>query len=118
MNRPRYVAAAERHLRLADDVMARLVDAIGPCLLIKRPDPFEALVGTVISQQISTKAAKAIGDRLRAQCQPSGVTPKAIAGMTAEQLRSCGLSGSKQRSIHALSQRVLAGELDLVTLPR
>ena len=49
---------ARRHLSQKCDVMKALIARVGPCRLVpKGDDPFSLLVGCVISQQISTKAA-------------------------------------------------------------
>jgi DNA-3-methyladenine glycosylase II len=98
--------------------MARIVEKVGRCELRRHADPFHSLVGTVISQQISTKAAAAIGARLRARFARSGLTPAAILRATDASLRECGLSANKVRTIRALACRIHAGEIDLRRLPR
>src|SRR5205085_10073159 len=61
-------AKAETVLR-RDPVMARLVDAIGPLSAQQRrrgrpPDAYGALVRSIVGQQLSTKAARTITDRV------------------------------------------------------
>ncbi|HUR54765.1 MAG TPA: hypothetical protein VMZ71_11580, partial [Gemmataceae bacterium] len=66
MSTPDY-RKARRHLSRKCDVMKPLIERIGPCMLVPKPDePFTLLVGCVISQQISTKAATSIFARLAA----------------------------------------------------
>jgi DNA-3-methyladenine glycosylase II len=118
MIRPRYLRAAETHLASAEPVLAGVVAQIGACGLRRQRDPFHSLVGTVISQQISTKAAGAIAARLRERFARTGLTPKAIAKAGARPLRASGLSASKARTLLVLSERILDGEIDLERLPR
>src|SRR5205807_10224252 len=55
---------AQRHLSRRDAVLQPLIRTIGPCTLKHNTDHFAILVRSIISQQISTKAAIAIGNRL------------------------------------------------------
>jgi 3-methyladenine DNA glycosylase/8-oxoguanine DNA glycosylase len=54
---------------------------------------FEALVSSVISQQLATAAARTIKERFLLEC--GKVNPKNIAAMELEQMRAAGLSGAK-----------------------
>ncbi|MFL5329323.1 MAG: DNA-3-methyladenine glycosylase family protein [Gemmataceae bacterium] len=118
MIRPRYLPKAETHLTSSDPILAAVMAKVGRCELRRHRDGFEALVDTVISQQIATKAAKAISARLRDGFPRTGLTPKAILRAGVDRLRACGLSGNKARTILAISERVLAGEIDLERMPR
>lgn len=57
-------AAAVRHLRRVDPHLRAIIDRVGPCRLEPHPDRFGALVRSIISQQISSKAAASINQRL------------------------------------------------------
>ena len=53
---------AERHLRQSCRVMARLIVEHGSCPLADREfRPFQTLANSIISQQLSAKAADTIG---------------------------------------------------------
>lgn len=108
-----HYAAAERHLRRAHPVMARLIKHVGPCTLNVNPDHYAALVRSIIAQQISTKAANSIGERLLAALSPHGLEPVRVAALEETTLQACGLSGGKRRFLRALTGRVLSGELRL-----
>lgn len=118
MSRPRYLTQAVAHLRVADPLLRPLIEKVGPCLLRRPAEPFQALVRTVLAQQISTKAAAAIGDRLRERVRRTGLTPKALAKLSDEAYRSCGISAAKSRTIRTLARRVLLGEIDFARLTR
>lgn len=76
---------------------------------------FEALAGSITGQQLSTKAADSIWERLKAACGGQ-VTPESIARLRAPTLRKCGLSNAKVKSLKELSKTILNGKLDLQAL--
>jgi DNA-3-methyladenine glycosylase II len=110
---PAVFAKAQRHLARRDPVLKRLVRLVGPCTLWFEPDGFAALVRCIIAQQISTKAARSIHDRLAAALAPAGVVPAAVVAVSDEALRGSGLSAAKARSLRDLAQRIHGGELPL-----
>ena len=59
---------AHRHLSRRDDVLKAIIGDVGPCTLIHNPDGFAVLARSIISQQISTKAAR----RSAAACENAG----------------------------------------------
>src|SRR5947209_2949824 len=92
---------ARLHLSRRCPVMKRLIAAVGPCTLTPNPaDPFTMLVRCVISQQISTTAAKSIFDRLVAAVGggPS-MSMEKVAKLSEAKLKECGISGPKQRTL-------------------
>jgi DNA-3-methyladenine glycosylase II len=110
-------AAARRRLARRDAILKELMMQVGPCTLRHDPDGFSVLVRSIISQQISTRAARAIGARLRDTLAPEPLCPRAILAASDETLRSAGLSGSKVRSLRDLAQKVESGEVPLAELP-
>jgi len=107
-------AAGERHLRKVDPVLAGLIDKHGPCTLMHEPRPhFHTLVSSIISQQLSVKAAQTIERRLLDLLGADVVTPLHFEGVRETRLRACGLSGAKARYVRELARRVRCGELDL-----
>jgi DNA-3-methyladenine glycosylase II len=107
------LAKAQRHLARRDPVLKRLVRLVGPCTLWFEPDGFVALVRCVIAQQLSTRAARTIHDRLAAVLAPAGVVPAALLAASDEALRGAGLSAAKARSLRDLAERVHGGGLAL-----
>lgn len=87
------------------------------------PTVFEALVDSIIEQQISLKVAQSIernviktfGDTLEMNeaVYYAFPTPQKLALATVEQLRNCGLSSRKAEYIHDVSKSTVAGKLDL-----
>src|SRR5262245_24175301 len=103
---PAVYQKARRLLARRDPVLKRLICAIGPCTLWHNPNHFAALVRSIISQQISTKPAAAIGSRMALAFETTGVTPEGILSLSAEDLRAAGLSAAKARSLCDLAERV------------
>jgi DNA-3-methyladenine glycosylase II len=97
--------------------MRRLIKEIGHCTLRHDTDLFGVLVRSIISQQISTKAAKSISARLLEMLGRRGLKPKAILGADEETLRQCGLSTAKRRSLRDLAEKIDTREVDLRALP-
>jgi DNA-3-methyladenine glycosylase II len=97
-------ADAHRHLSRRDPRLKALIAHVGPCTLKPRRDAFRVLCSSIVSQQISTKAAHSISKRVRALCGRGGIRPKSLATISDEQLRAAGLSASKLLSMRSLSQ--------------
>lgn len=102
----------------AHSALAKIIATVGPCTLRPNPDLFHILTQTVISQQISTKAALSIGRKFEEVIGGTPRTAPAVLAHTDEELRSAGLSAAKLRSIRAIAGRVADGTLDLKKLAR
>jgi DNA-3-methyladenine glycosylase II len=107
---------AQRHLARRDPVLKRLIAAVGPCTLRHEPNRFASLARSIISQQISTKAALAIRMRLEAALDSAGISPAGILGLTDEALRGAGLSASKQKSLRDLAEHAHNGAVCLESI--
>lgn len=81
-------------LKKRDEKLGKLIDTLYPPPKRQiNPDPFSALVDSIISQQVSGSAAKRIYERLISLL--GEITPKAVSERTADELKSCGMSGRK-----------------------
>jgi DNA-3-methyladenine glycosylase II len=112
------IDAARRHLRKADEVMREIIHRVGPVKLRLEQNRFAMLVRSIISQQISTSAARSIRGRLEDLLAPGSITPGDIVTLKAQQLRSVGLSGQKVSYIQDLAGRVHSGEVNLRQIGR
>jgi DNA-3-methyladenine glycosylase II len=113
-----HVTAALDHLRTADPVMGALIERVGPFTLRAERDRFGMLVRSIISQQISTKAARSIRRRLEELLAPEPLSAGVLVGRTDDELRSVGLSAQKVRYLRDLTDHVLDGRLTLRTIGR
>ena len=113
---PEGYAKARRYLMRRDPILGAAIKKIGPCGMAdrQRKDHLSALVGSIVSQQLSTKAAATIFGRVLALF-PDGHIPDAaaIAAHSDEVLRSVGLSGQKVGYLRDLSARIVDGRLRL-----
>ena len=110
------IQKARRHLRAADPVMKEVIDAVGPFTLRLERDRFGMLVRSIISQQISTSAARSIRRRLQ-ELAPD-MTAATLSQFTVDQLRSVGLSPQKASYIADLARKVNDGTVDLRQIGR
>ena len=111
-------AAAIAHLRAADPTMGAVIDRIGP-LEAKWPpmSPFEALVRSIVYQQLATAAAATIHRRLVALMPDGTPTPGVMLALDDEELRSAGLSRQKMAYLRSLALSVQDGSVSLRQLP-
>lgn len=110
------LSLAEKHLIQSDAVMTQLVSDHGPCSIFERePNYFDTLARSIISQQLSAKAADTIERRIWAVA-PSPFEPAQLLTVPVEALRSAGLSSRKASYIHALAESILNGDLDFDAL--
>ncbi|MCM3879135.1 MAG: DNA-3-methyladenine glycosylase [Vicinamibacterales bacterium] len=108
------IARARRVLMRRDPVLRSIIVRCGPCGITtgREADIFCGLVESIVSQQLSTKAAATIYGRLRALMPEGGKpTPEAFVPLSDEALRAVGLSRQKASYLRDLSQRVLDGSL-------
>ena len=110
---------AQRFLSRRDPILGAAIKRIGPCALAarQRRDHLTALIGAIVSQQLSTKAAATIFGRFVALF-PGGEIPgaAAIEALDDRTLRSVGLSGQKVRYLRDLCERIADGRLQLAEL--
>lgn len=92
------------------DVIGTHAKRFGPPRLETHNDRFRALALTVVSQQLSGKAAESIFAKLENTVRK--IEPQRILAASEETLRSAGLSGAKARTLKAISEAALDG-LDL-----
>jgi DNA-3-methyladenine glycosylase II len=115
--------------QVAGDALMSKLEALHRGLHMARwPDLFEALVISILSQQISTSVAMTLkrrlvekfGETLKLQGETFFAFPRAegLARASVSDLRALGLSGSKAVSIIELAKHVTLGELDANQLER
>ena len=107
---------ARRHLMRRDPVLGAAIKRIGTCEMAgrQRKDHLSALVGAIVSQQLSTKAAATIFGRLVALFPDGHIADAAaIAAQSDAALRAVGLSGQKVGYLRDLSARIADGRLQL-----
>ena len=120
MPHPSKHRAAISHLKSVDPVLGRIIDVVGPCRLEARRTGthYDALVRSIVFQQLSGKAASTIHRRFT-EIYP-GKRPRAehVLSTAEERLRAAGLSRQKIGYLRDLSARVADRSLPLAHLGR
>lgn len=118
-----HIKTARLHLQKNDPAMKRIIKQVGPFTGKTTRNRFAALVKSIVSQQISTSAAKTILGRLHAAVIENpgptfSVTPDDFAGLDVEHLRSAGLSRQKATYVFDLANKVNDQTVDLKNIHR
>jgi 3-methyladenine DNA glycosylase/8-oxoguanine DNA glycosylase len=105
-------AVALAHLRARDAVLGALIDRVGPFAIeLKSADSlFEALLRSIVYQQLHGKAAATIHGRVLTElARQGGTTPEALALASDAALRGAGLSGNKLLAARDLAAKCREG---------
>lgn len=107
------------HLR-KHRAMAALIAKVGPPRFheYSTDDALACLVTSIVSQQLSGKAADTIHSRLKALAPESFPDPKWMREVPEEHLRGAGLSRAKAAALRDLGHALEDGRLDLKRLRR
>lgn len=97
------ISVAAKHLAAHDPIMARLIATHSSPHFEKHPRYYEELMSSIISQQLSVKAAATIQKRFIGLFGHFP-TPDEILSTTIDDLRSVGLSRQKAGYIIAIAQ--------------
>lgn len=104
--------AALAHLRTVDRALAEVMERVGPFALELHPATslFEALLRSIVYQQLHGRAAATIHARvLAALARQGGPKTKALVRLSDEELRAAGLSRAKLAAIRDLAEKCDAG---------
>jgi DNA-3-methyladenine glycosylase II len=99
--------------------MRELIDEFGPLSDVlrrrgRRPEePYGALLRSIVGQQLSTYAARAIWERVLAVFDGRVPTPEELLAADPEKLRAAGNSRPKIGFMRDLAEHVLSGQLEL-----
>src|ERR1700729_4166445 len=101
-----------RHLAAADPVMRRIIRQHGACELKPetRRSPFQSLVQAIAHQQLNGTAANTILTRFK-KLFPGRKFPRPedLAKVSEAQIRACGFSFAKIKSIRDIAEKTLSG---------
>jgi DNA-3-methyladenine glycosylase II len=103
-------------------VLAAIIEESGPLPSGRegrpeREDHYGALVRTIVGQQLSVAAARAIYGRLTERFGGRTPTPEEILAADAEELRAAaGLSRAKVGFLRSLAEHVISGDLELARM--
>ena len=106
------------HLRKVDPVMDEVISKVGPFKLTLRTagTHFDALVRSIVYQQLSGKAAATIHGRVLQLFNPEAPLPPQILNASHDQLRGAGLSTQKASYLRNLAEHSTNGSLPVESL--
>lgn len=109
---------AATHLAANDPHLQPIIAQAGLAKLEPHTNYYGALVSSIVSQQLSVKAADAIEKRFLDLFAGQFPTPEQILNVDVEQLRAIGFSYAKGRYVHDLAQHILDGRITFDRLPQ
>lgn len=98
-----------------DDVLRPVIEKYELTSSVMSTRLFYDVLESIVSQQLSIKAADTIFKRFLALL-PEQFTPEDVYALTHEQLRSVGLSNNKAIYVHALAHEVVMNAFEMDTL--
>lgn len=118
------LATAAKHLAKNDAVFQKIIATSPTCTISPHANYYQELVESIISQQLSVKAARSILNKfLELFGEGPGIRrsakfpePQQILDKSVEELRTAGLSNAKASYVRDLAQHVLDKKLKLETL--
>lgn len=108
---PDTLAQAAEHLKKADPILAPFITSAGPCTISPHKNYYQELVESIISQQLSVKAAATILKRFVALFDGTFPAPEQILSKDIETFRGVGLSRGKATYVRDLAQHVIDGKV-------
>lgn len=103
-------------LHTRDRKLAKVIDSVGPCALVRSHAGFDFLVDAIIGQQLSKSAADAIIRRFRNLFTSGRATPKQFLAHPRQEVLNTGISKRKYDYILDLAQKVDSKQLRLSQL--
>ena len=107
---PEYWEQATKELVKNDQVMGNLILGIKGAMLRSHGDAFTTLARSIVSQQISVKAAESVWHRLIVNVPE--MIPQVVHNMENDVLRGCGLSQRKTDYLQDLSLHFIKNDLN------
>jgi DNA-3-methyladenine glycosylase II len=102
------------YLKSRDKLLGAAIDRVGTIERAVISDPFTALVLSIVSQQISKKAAETVKGRLFSLL--GKITPENIERLDLKDIQLCGMSERKAGYIKGIARAALSGEVDFAGL--
>lgn len=105
--------AAENHLAKSDSKLAAVIKKYGPCKIEPHSNHYAELIDSIISQQLSVKAAATIHRRVLSIFGGKVPTPEQLIDVDTEKIRACGVSYAKAGYMKDLAAHIIDGRLDM-----
>jgi DNA-3-methyladenine glycosylase II len=106
-----HIAEGIAALGVADPRLLAVIATAGEIPLRRQPPGFEGLTRIIISQQVSVASAAAIWGRVQARIAPYDA--EVLLAVPEAELKACGLSGGKIKTITGIARAIAAKDIDL-----
>lgn len=107
------LSEAEKYLSKVDKKLAPIISAFRPCRIKPHKDYYGELVSNIVGQQLSTRAAYLIWQRVLALFVGQMPTPEQLIKIDGQKLRDVGLSWNKVAYVKNIAQHIIDGRLDM-----
>jgi DNA-3-methyladenine glycosylase II len=109
----------ETFLAQQDKKLGRLISIFGYANIGKKKwEPFDGLSRAVIGQQLSTSAAGSISRRIESIHGKRPFKPARFLALGTDQLRACGISYSKIKTVTGIAEACIAGDISYKAFAR
>lgn len=98
---------AKDYLQRSDPILAEIIEKSPPLEWNIAGNYFDALTESIISQQLSIKAADTIYGRFKKLFKKERINPEEVLSISDEKIRECGISFSKIAYIKDLATKTL-----------
>lgn len=102
------------YLKRKDKKLGLAIDRIGKIERMVIPDLFTALIHSIVNQQISSKAAATVWNKIQERF--GVINPETLLSASLEEIQQCGLSFRKAGYMQGICEAVVRGQLDLSKL--
>jgi DNA-3-methyladenine glycosylase II len=98
---------ARKHIIKNDPILGKVILRIPPFEKDMDKNYFLDLAESIVSQQLSVKAADTIWGRFKRLFPEKGITPEKVVAIDKEKMRECGISYQKIAYIKDLAQKTI-----------
>lgn len=108
--------SATFHLQQKDKRLSKVIKQVGPCTLQADSNHFAMLATSILSQQLSSAAARTIRQRVELLMPERKFSSEGFTTASDQALRAAGVSGQKIQFLRSLVEVVVSGKIDLAVL--
>ncbi|MBN2316784.1 MAG: DNA-3-methyladenine glycosylase 2 family protein [Sedimentisphaerales bacterium] len=101
------------HLQKVDPILSTIISDKPDYRVYRKRNSFESLVRIIVGQQLSSKAARTIYNRLKTSVIENRITAQSLSYLDEGDFTSAGISRMKTRTIRILVNEVISGRLVL-----
>ncbi len=108
--------SATLYLQRKDRRLSKVIEQVGPCTLRPDSNHFAMLATSILSQQLSSAAARTIRIRVELLMPDGAFSPEGVAATSASSLRAAGVSRQKIDFLRSLVEAVNNGMINFTLL--